>query len=79
MKLLNKDLLRLEYFGIELEVPFWASWIAADSHGRIWVFAAKPVKGFGNSSYMPPFGSRYERVAVVDLEGMDWMGTLVKI
>lgn len=35
MKLLNKDLLRLEYFGIELEVPFWASWIAADSHGRI--------------------------------------------
>lgn len=43
------------------------------------VFAAKPVKGFGNSSYMPPLGSRYERVAVVYLEGMDWEDTLVGI
>ena len=28
---------------LELEVPFWADWIAADSNGCIWVFA---IKGF---------------------------------
>lgn len=80
MKLLHKkDLLRLEYFGIELEVPFWASWIAVDYQGRVWIFADKPVKGFGNSSYMPPLGSRYDKIAIVDLEGMNWEDTLVKV
>lgn len=78
MKLLDKDLKLIEYFEIELYVPFWASWIAADSHGRIWVFATKPVKGFGNS-YMSPIGSRYDRIAIVDLEGMNWEETLVCI
>ena len=64
---------------MELTVPQYTKYIAVDASGIVCVYTRKPQEGFGSSSFMAPLNTKYEMVAIVDLEGMDWMETLVCI
>lgn len=78
MKLLSNCYKKVKYFGMELIVPQYTKYITVDAYGIVCVYARKPQEGFG-SSFMAPLNTKYEMVAVVDLEGMDWRDTLVCI
>lgn len=76
---------KIVYFGIEIVVPIWAKFIATEDDGAVLVFESKPVvmdesdKPYGLVIWNNPDADEFEKVATVDLEGMDWKQTLVAI
>ncbi|QXF34321.1 hypothetical protein CE143_15060 [Photorhabdus luminescens] len=68
----------VNYFGIELLVPFWTKFIVTESKGIVLAWNKKPseLKGYWDSESQQ---SQYEIVAIVDLDGTDWKETLVEI
>lgn len=78
MRLINRYLelvKRVTYFGIELEVPEWARYLATDKDGETFAFKTEP------EIQKSPFwiGEPCRMICTVDLLEMDWEDTLVEL
>lgn len=68
----------VNYFGIELLVPFWTKFIVTESKGIVLAWNKRPSQINGNWFSESP-SSQYEIVAIVDLEDINWKETLVEL
>lgn len=71
----------VDFFGHTLTVPNWVDYLAADSDGKVWGYEVyEPVLNDHHTKWAPDMDEYlYEEMAEVDLEGMDWTQTLVKL
>lgn len=71
----------VDFFGHTLTVPDWVDYLAADSDGKVWGYEAwAPVLSTNGTKWAPDWDDdQYGEMAEVDLEGMDWTQTLVKL
>lgn len=73
----------VDFFGHTLTVPNWVDYLAADSDGKVWGYGVyKPLMNDDSAKWTPDdlFDDYpYDEMAEVDLEGMDWTQTLVKL
>ncbi|QXF35193.1 hypothetical protein CE143_19990 [Photorhabdus luminescens] len=68
----------VNYFGIELLVPFWTKFIVTESKGIVLAWNKRPSQINGNWDSESP-QSQYEIVAIVELGDTDWRETLIKL
>ena len=73
----------VDFFGHILTVPNWVDYLAADSDGKVWGYEIHaPLMNRDNSKWEPDdlfYDYQFDEMADVDLEGMDWTQTLVKL
>lgn len=64
------------YFGVSLEVPDWTRYIAADDHSNLWCFDEENKPWTTKDGFWGSDGNA-QIIAKVDLEGADWMLSLM--
>lgn len=71
----------VKYFGLYLNVPYTANYIATDEDGMVWCYDNKPEinKFYSDCWTYRGYDNNFIEIAEVDLEGMDWKDTLMEI
>lgn len=74
---------QVEYFGMMLDIPETAKYLACDDSGELYAYESKPLKStrpgseFWKPDYRATENTASFHIGYVDLEGMDWKDTLV--
>lgn len=70
----------VEYFGNKLDVPEWVRWLATDQDGTVYGFEYEPTLMDIETKWTSYWeDDNFCEMAEVDLEGMDYKQTLVKV
>lgn len=81
MKIIElKESKKVNYFGFIIIIPWFANYLAVDQDGTLNAFQNKPeLNEEGFFWWTDPTCEQFQQVAVVDLEGMNWKETLIKV
>ncbi|WP_387468509.1 hypothetical protein [Photorhabdus sp. RM323S] len=69
----------VKYFNVQVEVPYWAQYLAADADGELWAYELEPR--FFGSYWMEDDEneSGSVKIAMLDLGVVNWKYTLVDV
>ncbi len=70
---------QISYFGLRLEVPIWAQYIATDAKGLVMISSVKPQDPKNQDTTWTVYCEYSKDIAQVGLEGLDWKTTLKAI
>lgn len=81
VKALFKTTKVIEFHGIKLTVPNWVTYLACDKNGTLMGYEGGPIHcNVEYGRWVPDIDAGYyEKIAKVDLEGLDWTQTLTKV
>lgn len=74
----NKIVINITYYGLELQVPNRANYVAVDENGDVMWYENKPFSDEYEGIWITNEGQSGD-VCRVDLEGENWMNTLVEV
>lgn len=71
----------VKFHGINLTVPNWVTYLACDKNGILMGYEDDPICcNVEYGRWVPDIDAGYyEKIAKVDLEGLDWSQTLTKV
>lgn len=71
----------VKFHGINLTVPNWVTYLACDKNGILMGYEDDPICcNVEYGRWVPDIDAGYyEKIAKVDLEGLDWTQTLTKV
>lgn len=70
---------RVDYLGLDIMVPDWAKFVAADEDGEVSAFEQRPTKGLSARMWVPEDG-RWSRLFEVEFaEGESWENSLQEV
>lgn len=79
IKLTQPKTKTVEYFGLTLDVPYWANYLATDNDGELWAYQEIPNYSEGLICYFESYEGNNEKIADVDLECLDAKNSLKEI